>query len=208
MADPQSTHPPQKLKGIRRTARGWRVYGRVGGTFFSKCFPTDTALTVLKTWRHDRRTTIRARRLSREHDDAPPTLPSVDWRGLTPSVDGWCYVYFIRAGARIKIGRAADLRRRVRELQTAHAEELSLVLSIPAHAALEGAIHQRFAHHRLRGEWFRAGADLVAFIHQIGQGANPVALLFEKPQVPLDEDRLGDEDGTGAGQDDPFSPAL
>jgi site-specific recombinase XerC len=62
--------PP--LKGIRRTARGWRVYGRVHGKFFSKCFPVETALTVLKTWRHDERTTIRAEQLAVD-EDLPPS---------------------------------------------------------------------------------------------------------------------------------------
>jgi integrase len=50
--------------GIRRTARGgWRVYGRVRGRFFSKSFPADTAIKVLKDWRHDERSKIRAQQL-------------------------------------------------------------------------------------------------------------------------------------------------
>lgn len=82
-------------KGLRRTARGWRVYGRVGGQFFSKCFPFDTALKVLKTWRHDERTRIRALQLGLDADLPPsgslqadvteylalvPTMPSIDQR--------------------------------------------------------------------------------------------------------------------------------
>ena len=63
---------PRKLKGIRRTARSWRVYGRVGGQFFSKSFPLETSLKVLKTWRHDERTKIRAQQLGVD-EDLPPS---------------------------------------------------------------------------------------------------------------------------------------
>jgi len=68
------------LKGIRRTPTGWRVYGRVGGTFFSKRFPAETALTVLKTWRHDRRTTIRAQQLGADADLPPSGTLAADVR--------------------------------------------------------------------------------------------------------------------------------
>ena len=60
-----------KEKGIRRTTRGWRVYGRVNGQFFSKTFPAETARKVLKAWRHDRRTEIRARQLGADADLPP-----------------------------------------------------------------------------------------------------------------------------------------
>lgn len=62
---------PKPLKGIRRIATGWRVYGRVGGKFFSQNFPTDTAIKVLKTWRHDARTRIRAQQLGVDADLPP-----------------------------------------------------------------------------------------------------------------------------------------
>jgi len=60
--------PQKQPKGIRRTATGWRVYGRVNGQFFSKSFPTETALKVLKDWRHDERSTLRAQQLGVDVD--------------------------------------------------------------------------------------------------------------------------------------------
>lgn len=159
------------LKGIRRLADGhWRAYGRCHGQYFSKRFPAETELQALKDWRRHTRVTLRATQRG--------LPPSQDWKRLKPSHDGWCYIYFVRAGQCLKIGRATDVGERVRALQTAHHEELSLVLSIPAHAALEGAIHARFAHLKARGEWFRIEDDLVAFIQAVQSGANPIALLW------------------------------
>ncbi len=65
--------PPTPPKGIRRLPSGkWRVYGRVHGQYFSKTFPFETALKVLKDWRHDERTTIRTRQLGTD-EDLPPS---------------------------------------------------------------------------------------------------------------------------------------
>ncbi len=177
MADPQSTQP-QKPKGVRRTPFGWQAYGRVNGRFFSKRFPPETAMKVLKDWRHDQRTKLRMKELRVEHKRPLPSLPALDWTRLTRSQDCWCYVYFVRVGDRVKIGRATDPGARIRALQTAHPEALSLVLAIPAHAALEAAIHARFAHLKTRGEWFRVAPDLVAFVEAVQSGVNPVALLW------------------------------
>jgi integrase len=61
-------------KGIRKTPWGWRAYGRVNGVFFSKSFPPETSLKVLKDWRHDERTRIRARQLARAPADPTGSL--------------------------------------------------------------------------------------------------------------------------------------
>jgi integrase len=58
------------IKGIRQTPRGWRVYGRVDGQFFSRSFKPETSLKTMKDWRHDERTRIRARHLG-AGDDRP-----------------------------------------------------------------------------------------------------------------------------------------
>jgi hypothetical protein len=73
-------------------------------------------------------------------------------------------VYFIRSGTDgpIKIGKASDVMRRLSGLQSAHAEELRLLAT--TRAVTEDELHQRFAHLRMRGEWFRAEPELLAFI--------------------------------------------
>lgn len=76
------------------------------------------------------------------------------------------YVYFLQAGegGPIKIGVATNPMTRARELQTGNHEQLTLLAWSPGDQANEHALHQRFAHIRLRGEWFRADQQLLSFI--------------------------------------------
>lgn len=74
-------------------------------------------------------------------------------------------IYMVRAGSDgpLKIGRAADVRKRLSELQVSHHERLHLLGAMPGDAEEEAAIHARFAAHRLRGEWFRPAAEIIEF---------------------------------------------
>ncbi len=173
---------PRKLKGIRRRSGGWRVDVRVNGKLYTKQFPLDTAIEDMRTWRDDRS-------INRERKDSLALLypaPSKVQQRLPRSERTWCYIYFARSEAIVKIGRSVDPAQRIREIQTMHPGELTLLVSVAAHAALEHAIHHRFAHLRTRadGEWFRLAPDLVAFIRALQNGANPVALLFEDESIP------------------------
>lgn len=75
-------------------------------------------------------------------------------------------VYFIEAlGAdRIKIGYSVNPKARLKNLQTGSAFELSLVGTVEQQEWPEGSLHQRFAAHRIQGEWFHFAADIRAFI--------------------------------------------
>jgi hypothetical protein len=164
-------------EGVYADSWGIAATVKVGRIQRERRFPHDAPAALIMRWRAQARAELEG-----ERADAPApirTLPGEDWKRLEPSPDGWCYVYFVRAGEWVKIGRAVDVRQRFRGLQTAHPHELTLLLSIPAHAALEPAIHARFAHLERRGEWFRLEDDLLAFIQAVQQGANPVALLFD-----------------------------
>ncbi len=74
--------------------------------------------------------------------------------------------YIIQAGPTgpVKIGRADDPEDRMRTLQTGQAEELRIIRIVDTPYDCEGAFHERFAEHRLRGEWFRFHADMMTFI--------------------------------------------
>jgi hypothetical protein len=78
-------------------------------------------------------------------------------------------VYFIQAGSSgpIKIGKANKLGGRVRGLQTANAEDLRLLGSVPGGLPKEAELHERFAPLRIRGEWFRPESELLSYVAEI-----------------------------------------
>ena len=73
-------------------------------------------------------------------------------------------IYFVRAGddGPIKIGRTSNLKQRLRVLENACPNDVTLLGVLPE----EEDIHQQFAGCRVRsnGEWFEAEADLLHFI--------------------------------------------
>lgn len=77
------------------------------------------------------------------------------------------HTYFVRQGDAIKIGHSIDPRQRLSNLQIGLPEELEVLAIVPAEVISEGAAHAKFNHLRLRGEWFRADPELLAFIKSI-----------------------------------------
>lgn len=110
--------------------------------------------------------------------DAVPIPPALKITEDSP----WCYVYFVQRGPMVKIGKTADVERRIESLQTANHEPLQLLAAIPAHGSLERAIHLRFAEWKKGGEWFQLVPPLTDFILRLKTGVNPVALLVESTQ--------------------------
>jgi Meiotically up-regulated gene 113 len=165
---------PRKLVGIRRKRNGWQAVVHIGGRQITRAFPLDTPPMIMRRWRDDQiemhRSTLR------EQQCAVRRLPCTDRQ--------WCYIYIVRSGDRVKIGRSVDPAQRVKELQTAHGAALTLLVTVAAHADLESALHQRFAPLRLtNGEWFQLNAELTDYIVALQRGMNPVALLFEDPRA-------------------------
>lgn len=79
-------------------------------------------------------------------------------------------VYFIQSGdaGPIKIGFTSGCPLdRMANLQTGCPDELRLVAHARGTADDERELHKRFAHLRLRGEWFQAKPELVEFIRGI-----------------------------------------
>lgn len=66
-------------------------------------------------------------------------------------------VYLLAAGESgfVKIGHAANVRRRIAQLQGMHHELLRLLRTWPGGEAEEAALHQAFSEFHHRGEWFR-----------------------------------------------------
>ena len=95
--------------------------------------------------------------------------------GKTISLDGNNlataeYVYFIHSeeSNAVKIGRAKDVEKRLKSLQTAHPHELKIIKIFKlkggkAAQELESSLHQKFDHLRLSGEWFKAEPELLDY---------------------------------------------
>lgn len=73
----------------------------------------------------------------------------LEWR--RPASD---HVYVIDSGDAYKVGRSADPKKRVRELQTSHHRELSVVRARRCPPWGEQVLHEALQHLHIRGEWF------------------------------------------------------
>jgi hypothetical protein len=73
-------------------------------------------------------------------------------------------VYAIKFLNYIKIGVSAHPANRVLNLTTCVPEPLTVIGVITGERNREQAIHRRFAHLRLRGEWFRATPELEHYL--------------------------------------------
>ena len=95
-------------------------------------------------------------------------------------------VYFVQANdGHIKIGLARDVQKRLASLQTAHAHELVLLVAIEGTFRLEQSLHRKFAHLRLRGEWFRPEPELLELIAQskADPGTRPIPVSKPGPKM-------------------------
>lgn len=73
--------------------------------------------------------------------------------------------YIVRSGdtGPVKIGHAESVADRIRALQTGHPEQLRLVRVIEGDGDIEGAFHERFKGHHIRGEWFQYVPEMASF---------------------------------------------
>ncbi len=99
----------------------------------------------------------------RNHECLTLVTPIRDW----PTMAG---VYFVRAADRVKIGKANNVERRLRELQTSAPHALELLAVAQGGLAEEAAYHYRFKADRLHGEWFTFSAALVAHVVELRTG--------------------------------------
>lgn len=95
---------------------------------------------------------------------AASRTPPLDAELAEPFRETVSCVYYIRAGDKIKIGKAVDPRQRMRELQTGNGETLILLATEPGGLDVERARHRQFRRLRVRGEWFRAEPALLHHI--------------------------------------------
>ncbi len=101
-----------------------------------------------------------------ELEQSPNSLPGTE----PPTTAG---VYAIQgAGDFIKIGRANNIRARVRQLRNQNPMPIKFLAVLSANPEDEAANHMRWAHLRQHGEWFAPGHDLLDHLDQL-RGATP-----------------------------------
>lgn len=180
----QTEHQPSRklrkrvtvAKGIRRDEMGWAVRACYKGRQVERRFKKDQTLDTVKAWRAEAIRQLKAGFIPEPHHMTRLKPTPEHFRR---SVEGWCYIYFIRDGDCIKIGRAINPHSRLEALQTGHKNPLSLVAAIPAHADLEPALHELFEPISVGHEWFMCTRELVEFIERLNTGENPVAVLWD-----------------------------
>lgn len=165
------------MKKSRRLAVGIREHkGTIeasvdfGRTRHTKCFPLGTPISAIHRWRSEKRLELQWA----IYDDARGKRPG----DYPTSPDGWCYLYIVRSGSTVKIGRAKDLRDRIKSLQVSHPTPLVLLGAAPIHATLEPQVHQRLALWCAGGEWYEMAGDVLAFIELVQAGGNPVSFVW------------------------------
>jgi hypothetical protein len=115
-------------------------------------------------------------------------------------------VYLVRAGETdmVKIGWADEVQRRIEGLQIGHYLELHLLRTWPGRRGVEWWLHQRFADHRVRSEWFRFIPEMLTIelpsdttlylgVEFADKKESMIAALHSMPDVTYPEiaDKLG-----------------
>lgn len=76
-------------------------------------------------------------------------------------------IYFLKNGDAVKIGYAASPSLRTDYLQTGSPYRMEVLGAIEGGYEDENALHQRFAHLRISGEWFRLDKEMIFFLADI-----------------------------------------
>lgn len=92
----------------------------------------------------------------------PPPLPPKPYSPRPE--EGQIYFLLAPASNRVKIGFAVDPRRRLKAIMTGCPEPAELIGTMQGTRADERALHKRFKHLRVTGEWFRFDQTLSRFV--------------------------------------------
>ncbi|TWP37958.1 GIY-YIG nuclease family protein [Leekyejoonella antrihumi] len=90
----------------------------------------------------------------------PQQRPRSPWAPASPVACGDRALYLMQSGSAgpVKVGIAADVEQRRRQLQTGSAERIHVRRVIPSASDYERPLHAQFARHRMSGEWFAVEA--------------------------------------------------
>lgn len=84
------------------------------------------------------------------------------------------YVYFVQGecGGSIKIGHSQNPKDRLKGLQTGYPDTLIILFMMPGSEQEEFALHEKFRHIKLNGEWFKPEKELIDEIERLKQIKN------------------------------------
>lgn len=157
--------PPEKI--ARRLGLSDDEFRQVGPALFAEGFPAPDSTTgkfcieSVEIWSGRYPETL-ARFGAKLTGDALPVVMR-DWKPPRDVPAG--IIYVVGFGNYVKIGfTAGPLPYRVRALQTACPEKLTVYATLKGDRAAETALHSRFAAHRAEGEWFRREGALAEWI--------------------------------------------
>lgn len=79
------------------------------------------------------------------------------------------YIYAISNGTDIKVGYSANVKRRLKQLNTGSAVNLYILCTFTGGRELESQIHNRFKGCRINREWFRAENELLDYLNSMSE---------------------------------------
>lgn len=104
------------------------------------------------------------------------------------------HLYFVQIEpGPVKIGRAANVKKRIAQLQCASPYEVELLATLTEGGAHERKVHRHLRECRIRGEWFRWTNIVSDLVDCVKAGGDWEELLraFDEPPVPDDDWRIG-----------------
>jgi hypothetical protein len=90
----------------------------------------------------------------------------------------------------IKIGITGDVRARLGHLRTACPWPLRLLFDFPGTEKEEAFLHETFAEHRMRGEWFAPHADVVVSCERVAAFAKDLRRRRDRAHAEAVEEIL------------------
>jgi hypothetical protein len=93
--------------------------------------------------------------------------------------DGGVYFIQCRLTNLVKIGFSQDPEKRLAKIQSDSPGEMSLMGVVDGDMSVEAALHERFAKHRARGEWFHGADEIIAYASTL-PGARPHKVFQRK----------------------------
>lgn len=101
------------------------------------------------------------------------------------------FIYFLRAGEFVKIGQSRRWKSRLDQMQTGSPYTIVPLLILRGSPAMEKTLHSRFRADHFRGEWFRLGPAVRAFIKsnlKLCQSKSEITELAPPPITDIADD--------------------